>query len=66
MKSSAFIAASAAVILLLGLVHLLYTFRGPKLHPHESDLTAKMMAVSPVISPETTMWRAWGWLQREP
>ena len=59
MKSSAFMAASAAVILLLGLVHLLYTFRGPKLHPRDPELTAKMMAGSPVISPETTMWRAW-------
>jgi hypothetical protein len=59
MKSSAFIAASAVVILLLGLVHLLYTFRGPKLHPRDPDLTARMMAVSPVITRETTMWRAW-------
>ena len=59
MKSSAFIAASAAVILFLGLLHLLYTFRGPKLHPRDPDLTAKMMTVSPVISRETTMWRAW-------
>ena len=59
MKSSAFIAASAAVILLLGLAHLLYTFRGPKLHPRDPDLTARMMAVSPVITRETTMWRAW-------
>ena len=59
MKSSAFIAASAAVILLLGLVHLLYTFRGPNLHPRDPDLTARMMAVSPVITRETTMWRAW-------
>ena len=59
MKPSAFIAASAAVILLLGLVHLLYTFRGPNLHPRDPDLTARMMAVSPVITRETTMWRAW-------
>jgi hypothetical protein len=59
MKSSAFIAASAAVILLLGLVHVLYTFRGPKLHPRDPELTARMMAVSPVISGETTMWRLW-------
>jgi hypothetical protein len=57
--SSVFIAASAAVILLLGLVHLLYTFRGPKLHPRDRDLMAKMMTVSPVITRETTMWRAW-------
>ncbi|HMD39108.1 MAG TPA: hypothetical protein VKH15_07495 [Candidatus Acidoferrum sp.] len=59
MKPSVFIAASAAVILLLGLMHLLYTFRGPMLHPRDADLTARMMAVSPVITGETTMWRAW-------
>jgi hypothetical protein len=59
MKSSAFIAASAAIILLLGLVHLRYTFRGSKLHPRDPELTAKMMAASPVITQETTMWRAW-------
>ena len=59
MKPSAFIAASAAIILLIGLVHLLYTFRGPKLHPRDPDLTARMMVVSPVISSETTMWRCW-------
>jgi hypothetical protein len=59
MKPAAFIAASAAIILLLGLVHLMYTFRGPNLHPRDPDLTARMMDVSPVIAPETTMWRAW-------
>jgi hypothetical protein len=59
MKASVFIAASAAVMLLLGFVHLRYTFRGPNLHPRDPELTARMMAVSPVISPETTMWRTW-------
>jgi hypothetical protein len=59
MKASAFIAASAAVILFLGFLHLLYTFRGPKLQPRDPDLTARMMTVSPVISLETTMWRLW-------
>lgn len=59
MKASAFIAASAAVLLLLGLLHLLYTFRGPRLHPKDPDLTTKMMIVSPVITRETTVWRIW-------
>jgi hypothetical protein len=54
-----FIAASAAIILLLGLMHLWYTFRGPNLHPRDPELAAKMMTVSPVITGETTMWRAW-------
>ena len=59
MKSSGFIAASAAIILVLGLVHLLYTFRGPKLQPRDPELTARMMDVSPGITRETTMWRVW-------
>jgi hypothetical protein len=59
MLASVFIAASAAVAFLIGLLHLLYTFRGPKLHPRDPELTANMMTVSPVISRETTMWRAW-------
>ena len=59
MESSMFIAASAGVILLLGLVHLLYSFRGPQLRPRDPDLTSRMMTVSPVISRETTMWRVW-------
>jgi len=53
------IAASAAVIFGLGLFHLIYTFRGPKLHPRDADLETRMKAVSPVISRQTTMWKAW-------
>ena len=40
-------------------MHLFYTFRGPLLHPSDPDLMARMMAVSPVMTRETTMWRAW-------
>jgi hypothetical protein len=57
--STLLIVASAAVLLLLGVVHLLYTFRGPNLQPRDPELTARMMAVSPGISRETTMWKAW-------
>lgn len=53
------IALSAGVILLLGLLHLLYTFRGQKLHPRDAELEARMKEVSPVISRETTMWKTW-------
>ena len=57
--SSALIAGSAAIILLLGMVHLLYTFVGSTLLPRDADLQARMQAVSPVITRETTMWKAW-------
>ncbi|WP_404931989.1 LIC_13387 family protein [Microbulbifer hainanensis] len=53
------LAASAGIILLLGSLHLIYTFYGPKLRPREPELQARMDQVSPVISRETTMWRAW-------
>jgi hypothetical protein len=56
---SSLVAASAAVILLLGLIHLLYTFRGKKLHPRDAQLEERMREAFPVISRETTMWKAW-------
>lgn len=55
----ALIAASAAIMLLLGLMHLLYTFYGPKLLPRERELQTRMQQVSPVITRQTTMWKAW-------
>lgn len=57
--SSILIGASAAVILLLGLVHLLFTFRGPAFLPRERALKARMEEAVPVISRQTTMWKAW-------
>ena len=53
------IAGSAAIVMSLGLIHLLYTVRGTKLLPRDRDLKARMEEVSPVITRETTMWKAW-------
>ena len=50
---------SAALLLLLGLLHLLYTFHGPTLRPRDAELQERMASVSPVITRETTMWKAW-------
>jgi hypothetical protein len=50
---------SAAMILALGILHLIYTFRGSKLTPRDSALQARMREVSPVITRETTMWKMW-------
>lgn len=51
--------AGAFIILVLGSVHLLYTFRGSKLHPRDADLIARMRETSPVLTRETTIWKAW-------
>jgi len=40
-------------------VHMVYTFRGPKLKPRDPALIESMQRVSPVISKETTMWKCW-------
>lgn len=56
---SLLVAGCAAIILLLGLIHLIYTFHGPKLLPRDRKLQARMQEVSPVITRQTTMWKAW-------
>jgi hypothetical protein len=53
------ITASAAIALLLGLTHLLYSFYGPKLLPRDPELQARMQQVSPVITRQMTMWKGW-------
>jgi hypothetical protein len=50
---------SASIIFTLGVVHLVYTFGGPKLTPRDPALQISMSQISPVITKETTMWRAW-------
>ena len=57
--SSILVFASAAIIFALGFGHLVLTFRGPKLAPSDSSLTEKLKTISPVISSQTTMWKAW-------
>jgi hypothetical protein len=59
MKSSAFIAASAAVILFSRPLTLAGHLSRAEAAPARPDLTARMRTVSPAISRETTMWRVW-------
>ena len=53
------LSASAAIIGLLGAIHLLYTFHGPKLTPRDDELRRRMEQVAPVLTRETTMWKTW-------
>ena len=57
--ASLLIAASAAILLVLGTIHLVITYSGRLLLPRDDALRERMAAVSPVISRATTMWRAW-------
>src|ERR1044072_8102938 len=50
---------SALVLLTLGVLHLVCTFSGPLLTRRAPSLRARMEEVHPVITRQTTMWRAW-------
>ncbi|HET6564163.1 MAG TPA: hypothetical protein VFG52_02020 [Xanthomonadales bacterium] len=50
---------SALIIALLGTAHLIMTFFGPKLLPRDRALREAMDQVHPVITRQTTIWRAW-------
>lgn len=59
MTPTILIAISAGIIFLLGTVHLVYTFHGPKLKPRDPQLIEQMKRVSPIITKETNMWKCW-------
>lgn len=50
---------SASISLTLGAIHLVYTFWGTALTPRDPALQISMKQIAPVITNETTMWRAW-------
>jgi hypothetical protein len=54
-----FVVASAVIVFALGGLHLLYTFRGPKLLPRDRSVRAQMEGSALVITRETTVWKAW-------
>jgi len=59
MVAQALVVFSAAMVLLLGSLHLIYTFFGSKLTPRDPTLQARMSEVPLVLTRETTVWRAW-------
>jgi len=49
----------ALIFGVLGLVHLLYTFFTNKFDAYDASVTQAMKATCPVLTQETSMWRAW-------
>ncbi len=50
---------SAAILLALGTLHLVYTFWCPALRPRDPAVQALMSQTHLVLTRQTTMWRAW-------
>lgn len=56
--SALLIGASTAVVLALGTLHLVFTFRGERFFPRDPTLMNRMKEISPKISRQTTIWNA--------
>ena len=57
--SQILIIIGAAIFGILGTLHLLYTFFSNKFDAYDSAVTEAMKSTSPVLTAETTVWRAW-------
>jgi hypothetical protein len=58
MLAQILILASSTIVFLLGSLHLYFTFFSHKFSPRDRELEARLRTVSPVISTQTTYWRA--------
>src|SRR5262249_3673198 len=59
MMAQLLVASSAAIALLLGFLHLAYTFFTRKLTPRDERVEREMRQALPRITPQITMWSAW-------
>ena len=51
--------AGCAIFVVLGAMHLWLTFFGTSFEPREAKLADDMKRVNPVLTRQTTMWKAW-------
>jgi hypothetical protein len=49
----------SSILLLLGTIHLIYTFFTTKLFPRNNNLIKDLKKEYPVLTKGTTMWKAW-------
>ena len=57
--SQLLVSTSALILGLLGLAHMVLTFFGNRMHPRDVELVSRMQSSHPVITRDTTMWKAW-------
>jgi hypothetical protein len=51
--------AGSAIFVLLGTIHLVYTFFTTRLEPRNKAVIDEMKGTSPRLTGETTVWKAW-------
>jgi len=59
MISQVLLIIGSSIFGFLGFMHLFYTFFTNKFYPYQADVIEAMNSTSPVLTKETTIWRAW-------
>jgi len=59
MMAQSLILVGSLLLGLLGLLHLIYTLASNKFHARDPQVTTAMQQTAPVITNQTTVWRAW-------
>jgi len=59
MTAKIFILIASSIFLMLGTIHLVYTFFTNKFLARDVEANKKMNATSPILTKETTVWKAW-------
>jgi len=59
MLAKILILTGSSIFILLGSIHLIYTFFTDKFLTRDNETNAKMNATSPILTKETTVWKAW-------
>jgi hypothetical protein len=49
----------ASIFGVLGTIHLVFTFFSNKFNAYDENVTKTMKETSPILTKETTMWKAW-------
>lgn len=57
--AQALLVTGSSIFLVLGNLHLYYTFFSNKFQPRDPSVENEMNNTSPYITRQTTMWRAW-------
>lgn len=59
MLSQTLLIIGTTILAILGCAHLYYTFCTDKFNAYAPEVTKAMKSTSPVITKDTTVWRAW-------
>jgi hypothetical protein len=49
----------STILIILGAIHLIYTFFTNKFSPRNKNLEKEMKEISPILTRQTTIWNSW-------